>query len=512
MELRLCPTLGHETRAQEAKMKKSIYPQRSQDVNRIFENEDHRKILVVPIDFAKEIHEAQICRGTGEYLLKNPIRVYNSALGLDYLETRIQKSCRKYGIDKSSVVVCGEDPPSFTTNFIHGLKQRGLLFVRVNAKEASKLRESTRASTNALDLNGIAQAAIHRRGYDPADYTDVYAALKQVTRARRRVTRQMTRTKNQIHTQVDVLFPGFLSKRRSALEPFCDACLALMEDSFSARRIQRMRTSKLEKILKQNRTRNPQAMAASLKEQSTQVVQGPPELALTMSNTLAAFVQLVRQQQKSIDQLEESCAQLLAQTPCFILLTIPGVGVIMAAEIAAELGDPANWLEAKRIASYAGICTRIKNTGHPDKEPAVLSLPRDCNRRLRNAFMWIAEHLIRYQHPVRRESLCHDGSHPLQKYAIRKEAVNGTYILGTAKKLVRTMCAMVHRQVPYMGACARPANLDDAFEVMQVEMTNAIEVINYNYRNVDLNAVDNKRNLMQKWIDKTTEDFQLTAE
>lgn len=493
-------------------MNQSIYPQRSQEATAVFENVEHRKILVVPIDFAKEMHEAQLCRGTGEYLLKQPMRVYNSQAGLDYLQTRIEKIRRKYAIEKSSVVVCGEDPPSFSTNFIHGLKSRGFLFVRVNAKEASRLRQSTRASTNALDLNGIAQAAIHRRGYDPADYTKIYAALKQTTRARRRLVKQMTMTKNQIHTQVDILFPGFLSPSKTDLEPFCDGCLALMEDSFSAQRIQRMKTDKLEKILKKNRIRDPQAMAASLKEHSHQAAEAPSELAVIMSSTLSAFVKLLRQQQQSIAKLEESCAQLLAQTPCFVLLTIPGVAIVMAAEIAAELGDPANWPAAKLVASYAGIVSRIKNTGHPDNEPTVLSLPRDCNHRLKNAILWIAEHIIRYQHPIRRESSCHDGSHPLQTHARRKEASNGKYILGTAKKLVRIICAMVKQQVPYMPTCARPENLDEAFKILQIEMTNAIKVINDKCRHVDLTLVADERNLMQTWIAKTEDEFKLTEE
>ncbi len=399
-----------------------------------------------------------------------------------------------------------------TTNFIHGLKLRGLLFVRVNAKEASKLRLSTRASTNALDLNGIAQAAIHRRGYDPTDYTGVYAALKQTTRSRRRLVKQMTMIKNQIHAQIDVLFPGFLSKTKTGIEPFCDASLALMEGNLSAGRLQRMRTSRLENILKKNRIRNPQVMATSLKELSERVAEAPPELAAIMSNTLAAFVQLLRQQQKSIAKLEESCAQLLAQTPCFLLLTIPGAAIVMAAEIAAELGDPANWPAAKLIASYAGIVARIKGTGPPDKEPAVLSLPRDCNHRLKNALLWIAEHVIRYQHPIRRESPYHDGSHSLQTHARRKEAANGKYILGTAKKLVRIICAMVKQQLPYMPTSPRPGDLDEAFEVMQIEMANAIEVIDQNYRNVDLAVIADGRNLMQQWVHKTEEDFKLTKQ
>lgn len=492
-------------------MNQSIYPQRSQAANAVFENVVPRKILVVPIDFSKEIHEAQLCRGTGEYLLQEPLRVYNSLTGLDYLEKRIEKNCRKHGIEKSAVVVCGEDPPSFSTNFIHGLKLRGLLFVRVNAKEASRLRQSTRASTNALDLNGIAQAAIHRRGYDPADYTAVYAALKQSTRARRQLVKQMTVTKNQIHTQVDVLFPGFLKASGTDLEPFCNASLALMADNFSAVRIQRMKTGTLEKILKQNRIRQPQGLAAALQELSRQVAPAPAELAAIMSQTLSAFVNLLRQQQESIARLEESCAQLLAQTPCFILLTIPGVAIVMAAEIAAELGDPANWPGAKLIASYAGIVSRLKNTGHPDNEPAVLALPRDCNHRLKNALLWVAEHVIRYRHPIRRESPDHDGSHPLQAYAKSKQAVNGKYILGTAKKLVRIICAMVKQQTPYLPCGPRPKNLDAANEIMESEMANAISVINDHYRNIDLAGIPADRNLMRQWLAKTKEDLKLNG-
>ena len=59
-------------------MNQSVYPLRSQELHHLFEEAEHRKILVVPIDFAKVIHEAQLCRGTGQYLLRKPLRVHNS--------------------------------------------------------------------------------------------------------------------------------------------------------------------------------------------------------------------------------------------------------------------------------------------------------------------------------------------------------------------------------------------------------------------------------------------------
>jgi len=492
-------------------MNKSIYPQRSQAANAVFAKVVPEKILVVPIDFAKEIHAAQFCRGTGEYLLPEPLRVNNSLSGLDYLEKRIAKNCRKYGFAKSAVVVCGEDPPSFSTNFIHGLKARGLLFVRVNAKEASRLRLSTRASTNALDLNGIAQAAIHHRGYAPADYTAVYAALRQNTRARRQLVKQLTVTKNQIHTQVDVLFPGFLTADDTNPEPFGDASLALLADNFSAVRIQRMKTGTLAKILSKHGIREAQGLAVALQERSGQVAPPPAELAASLSQTVSVFVSLLRQQQASIARLKVNCAQLLAQTPCFLLVTIPGVGIVSAAEFTAELGDPANWPAATLIASYAGIVSRLKNTGHPDRKPAVLGLPRACNRRLKNVLLSVAETVVRYRHPIRRESPAHDGSHPLQVYAQNKQAGNGKYILGTAKKLVRTIGALVKQQMPYLPCGPQPRDLDDANEIFTIEMANAIAVIKAHYRTSDLTTIPDDRNRMRQWIAKTTEDFQLNS-
>ena len=154
-------------------MNKSIYPDRSQAATKKLSSVHPEKIMVVPIDFAKNIHEAQLCRATGEYLLKKPLMVHNTVEGLEFLKRKIEGNFKKYGIELDSVLVCGEDPPTFAVNFIHWLEGNGLTFVRVNAKEASEFRKSSRASTNTLDLDGIAQAVIHRRGYAPMDYSNI---------------------------------------------------------------------------------------------------------------------------------------------------------------------------------------------------------------------------------------------------------------------------------------------------------------------------------------------------
>ena len=45
------------------------------------------------------------------------------------------------------------------------------------------------------------------------------------------------------------------------------------------------------------------------------------------------------------------------------LQTLPGVGVILAATIALEIGDIGRFLSAERVASYSGTVPRVHASG-----------------------------------------------------------------------------------------------------------------------------------------------------
>jgi transposase len=492
-------------------MNKSIYPERSQAATQKLASSDPERIMVVPIDFAKNIHEAQLCRATGEYLLKKPLMVYNTLAGLEFLKRKIEGNCKKYGIELDSVIVCGEDPPTFAVNFIHWLEGNGLTFVRVNAKEASEFRKSSRASTNTLDLDGIAQAAILRRGYKPMDYSDVFASLKFTSRARRQLVKQMTVVKNQIHQQIDVLFPGFLSKANTGLQPFNAASLELFENNFTMKRIARMRPATLVGTFKKHRLKAPEVIAAKVQTLAGTATPPPPELAMIMSESLTAFSKLLRGYESAIKRLEENCAKLLVQTPCFMLLTFPAIKTVTASEIASELGDPDEWHQAKETASYAGIVRRTKTTGDPDKSQSKQGgkLPWNCNHRLKNSIMWVAMHVKDIRHPIRKISTRFRGDHRLRTHANRKEAENGKYRLSTAKKFVRMMTAVVKGRVPYMSNEVKPESMDDAMELTKIELASAIHTFNEKTKGIDLSDIPDERNIMKQWIDKTTQEFEL---
>ena len=93
--------------------------------------------------------------------------------------------------------------------------------------------DNFQASSDSLDLLGIARCCLHRRGQSVRDLPKAYPNLRIATRDRDQLVRMRTAVSNRIHSYVDPLFPGFLSAGKSGLEPFSRASLALMEDRFS---------------------------------------------------------------------------------------------------------------------------------------------------------------------------------------------------------------------------------------------------------------------------------------
>ena len=87
---------------------------------------------------------------------------------------------------------------------------------------------------------------------------------------------------------------------------------------------------------------------------------------------------------EQIAQFEKRLEELVEVTPEMQRLdTLPGVGVILAATIALEIGDIARFLSAERLASYSGTTPRVHSSG--DRTRYGRTRP-DVNRYLKWAF------------------------------------------------------------------------------------------------------------------------------
>jgi transposase len=96
---------------------------------------------------------------------------------------------------------------------------------------------------------------------------------------------------------------------------------------------------------------------------------------------------------RGVRAIEAELAGLLVQTPYVLLMGIPGINVVSAAEFAGEMGPIERYPTARAITGRAGLFPsryQSDRVDYPDGQ-----LVRCANRKLRRALMMIADNLVK---------------------------------------------------------------------------------------------------------------------
>jgi transposase len=166
-----------------------------------------------------------------------------------------------------------------------------------------------------------------------------------------------------------------------------------MENRFSARQIRRRNRAKLIEALRRYGTCEPEKATAQLQQYAAQVLSTPPEYIGTLQLSLTQHVKHYRCLQENIDQAEKELALWLAQTQGAFLTTVRGIGIVLAAGVTAEIGNPTEQKPVNNLVSYAGIIPRVKQSGGPEGKIYVGQVAKRCNRILKNYVVSSAVHL-----------------------------------------------------------------------------------------------------------------------
>ncbi len=287
----------------------------------------------------------------------------------------------------------GEDCGSYSDNFITALRSEDWLVAGVNAHDAKKQRENMQASTDRLDLLGICKLLLSCRGNCVPAQSGIYLILRTLVRQRRKLVSMSTGVKNRIHTIVDRIFPGFLSERKSGILPFSKGSLLLMQDRFSVHQIRRRRRSSLTKLLARQGVHKPDRCAEKLQQYADQVLKPPEDQIATLQLSLKQQVNLLICLQESTQQLEKEIADNLAQTQGSFLTSIRGIGIVLAAGVSAEIGDPNKQKSLNNLVSYSGIIPRVKQTGGVQGKTQTKKVGKRCNRILKDYVVQSASHI-----------------------------------------------------------------------------------------------------------------------
>lgn len=373
--------------------KRNIYQNQSQEILTLFEDAGNSsKVMCIPMDYAKKDHMVMFCNGHGD-IIRKPFSVENSLEGKNYLLEQVTKSCRHNGINLQHVFFGGEDCGSYADNFITTLRSENWLVAGVNAHDAKKHRENMQASTDRLDLLGICKMLLSCRGNCVPAQSGIYWILRTLVRQRRNLVSITTGVKNRIQTIVDRIFPGFLDEKKSGVFPFSKASILLMQDRFSVPQIQRRRRSTLTKILTRQAVQHPDRCAEKLQQYAAQVLKPPEKHIATLQLSLKKQIKLLICLQENLQQLDKEIAENLAQTQGAFLTSIRGIGIILAAGVSSEIGEPNKQKALNHLVSYAGIIPRIKQTGGIQGKTQIGKVGKRCNRILKDYVVQSASHI-----------------------------------------------------------------------------------------------------------------------
>jgi transposase len=117
------------------------------------------------------------------------------------------------------------------------------------------------------------------------------------------------------------------------------------------------------------------------------------------AGSVAASVRLIDELEREISACERELRQLGADHPYVpTLMSVPGIGWVLAYTIAAEIGTITRFPAAKKLVGYTGLCARVYQSGERDRRGR---LAKNGPKYLRWALMEATTHAC--QHPAYRD-------------------------------------------------------------------------------------------------------------
>lgn len=268
-----------------------------------------------------------------------------------------------------------------------------------------------------------------------------YVALQRLTRSRYQLICQLTEMKQ--HFLGNLYYKCNTLTKEVDTSIFGSTMMDLLTDSLSLDEIASMPLEELAALLQEKgrgRFSNPDKLAQSI----AKAVRDSYRLGKVMQDSvdvvLASYAMMIKTTKDQIKTLDKAIQNLIVTLPeSQSLLSIPGIGPIYAAGILAELGQIERFEDEAKIAKYAGLYWKLKQSGNFESERTVMTKAR--NRYLRYYLVEAAGSVMRNE-PVYRE-------YYLKKYHEVPKHQHKRALVLTARKLVRMVDVLLRNHQLY---------------------------------------------------------------
>ncbi len=339
------------------------------------------------IDWASDHYDVCVVDGSGTAIGEERLEHSGEGIGkcIDWV-------LQMAGGDASSIAVAIEVPHGA---MVESLIESNLTVFAINPKQMDRFGDRhTVAGAKDDDLDAFVMAdslrtdqrCFHRVELDePA-----VLRLRELSRMADDLQTDSNRLANQLWEQLRRYYPQMLKLSSAANE---DWLWGLLESAPLPSTVGRLKLAKVKTILKAHRIRRVTAeqVLEHLRQPALRLAPGAAEAASEHVLMLLPRLRLLQDQRGAIAKrirgiLEELCTAPPAgerreHRDAEILLSLPGIGPVIAATMLAEASQPLRDRDYQALRNYAGAAPVTRRSG----KKKVIVMRHACNERLRNA-------------------------------------------------------------------------------------------------------------------------------
>ena len=386
-------------------------------------------MYIVGIDIGKNHHEASIVSPEGKQIGRS-LRFATTHKGADSLMSFIFKN-----IGNSPCVFGMEATGHYWYPIYSFLKAKGYTIYVINPIQSDSLRKMYIRQTKNDSIDSFLIAEVIRFGqFGTTSMADEnILAMRQLCRYRDSVISSRTEIKLRIGTIMEQIFPEY-EKQFSSL--WLSTSMGILEKYLTPENIENAPIDELFEIIKdKSHNRLTKAKAISIKGAAADTF-GIKIAQDTFSFQLKQLIDRMNFLDKQIEALDIEIMKYYEQFDCY-LHTIPGIGIIGAATILAEIGDISRFKNSSALVAFAGIDPTVRQSGEFNSTHNHMS--KRGSPYLRHAIFLAA-------------TTCSFHNSPLNAYYKKKRDQGKHHLTATgavARKLTTVIYAVLRDSKPY---------------------------------------------------------------
>ena len=386
-------------------------------------------MYIVGIDIGKNHHEASIVSPEGKQI-GHSLRFATTHKGADSLMSFIFNN-----IGNSSCIFGMEATGHYWYPIYSFLKARGYTIYVINPIQSDSLRKMYIRQTKNDSIDSFLIAEVIRFGqFGTTSMADEnILAMRQLCRYRDSVISSRTEIKLRIGTIMEQIFPEY-EKQFSSL--WLSTSMGILEKYLTPENIENAPIDELFEIIK-DKSHNKLTMkkAISIREAAADTF-GIKIAQDAFSFQLKQLIDRMNFLDKQIEALDCQILEYYEKFDCY-LHTIPGIGMIGAATILAEIGDISRFKNSSALVAFAGIDPTVRQSGEFNSTHNHMS--KRGSPYLRHAIFLAA-------------TTCSFHNSPLNAYYKKKRDQGKHHLTATgavARKLTTVIYAVLRDSKPY---------------------------------------------------------------